>query len=227
MLDNISVICTDQGRIHQGYSTLTLSSVEFCSFHTLLSLYWLLAVVQEVHNPLVLWFQGKPSQRGCPLSRNKSVQNLQISNIWSHLPNFDRSEVMSQNSIWKNSLFEIVTGCEINFFFSDSHLAPKFFKEVANSKVGHYFQRQSKPFFYIVSILDRPSKIKLGKRSLMCHKEDTRMDDIKHSSSPVIMSVKNHCSVGIIMWRYHPKKVFTYPCSSFDCLINGIFRHAY
>ena len=72
-------------------------------------------------------------------------------------------------------------------FFPDSHLAPKFFKEVANSKVGHYFQRQSKPFFYIVSILDRPFKIKLGKRSLMCHKEDTRIDDIKHSSSPVIM----------------------------------------
>ena len=40
------------------------------------------------------------------------------------------------------------SGCEINFFFSDSHLAPKFFKVVANSKkVGHHFQRQTKSFF--------------------------------------------------------------------------------
>ena len=33
-------------------------------------------------------------------------------------------------------------------FFSDSHLAPKFFKVVANSKKGgRHFQRQTKPFF--------------------------------------------------------------------------------
>ena len=33
-------------------------------------------------------------------------------------------------------------------FFSDSHLAPKFFKVVANSKkVGRHFQRKTKPFF--------------------------------------------------------------------------------
>ena len=36
----------------------------------------------------------------------------------------------------------------VNFFFPDSHLAPKFFKVVANSKkVGRHFQRQTKPFF--------------------------------------------------------------------------------
>ena len=36
-------------------------------------------------------------------------------------------------------------------FFSDSHLAPKFFKVVANSrKVGRHFQRQTKPLFYAV-----------------------------------------------------------------------------
>ena len=41
-----------------------------------------------------------------------------------------------------------LTGSKINFFFSDSHLAPKFFKVVANSKkVGGHFQRQTKPFF--------------------------------------------------------------------------------
>ena len=67
----------------------------------------------------------------------------------------------------------LFTGCKINYF-SDSHLAPKFFKVVANSeKVGHDFQRQTKPF---VSVLDRPSKIKLGKRSFMCYKVDTRME---------------------------------------------------
>ena len=39
------------------------------------------------------------------------------------------------------------TGREINFF-SDSHLAPKFFKVVAKwKKVGHHFQRQTKPSF--------------------------------------------------------------------------------
>ena len=39
------------------------------------------------------------------------------------------------------------SGREINFF-SDSHLAPKFFKVVANSKkVGRHFQRQTKSFF--------------------------------------------------------------------------------
>ena len=33
-------------------------------------------------------------------------------------------------------------------FFSNSHLAPKFFKVVANSKkVGRHFQRQTKSFF--------------------------------------------------------------------------------
>ena len=42
---------------------------------------------------------------------------------------------------------KVTTGREINFF-SDSHLAPKFFKVVANSKkVGHHFQRQTNPFF--------------------------------------------------------------------------------
>ena len=38
-------------------------------------------------------------------------------------------------------------GREINFF-SDSHLAPKFFKVVVNSKkVGRHFQRQTKSLF--------------------------------------------------------------------------------
>ena len=40
-------------------------------------------------------------------------------------------------------------------FFSDSHLAPKFLKVVANSrKVGRHFQRQTKPLFYAVIVLE-------------------------------------------------------------------------
>ena len=39
--------------------------------------------------------------------------------------------------------------------FSDSHLAPKFFKVVANSKkFGHHFQRQTKLVFYAVIVLE-------------------------------------------------------------------------
>ena len=77
-----------------------------------------------------------------------------------------------------------ITGREINFF-SDSHLAPKFFKVVANSKKSWSpFSKTNKIFLYAVSVLDRPSKIKLGKRSLTCYKVDTRMDDIQRSSSP-------------------------------------------
>ena len=45
-----------------------------------------------------------------------------------------------------SNTFSLNAGREI--FFSDSHLAPKFFKVVANSKkVGHHFQRQTKSFF--------------------------------------------------------------------------------
>ena len=66
-------------------------------------------------------------------------------------------------------------------FFSGNHLAPKFFKVVANSKkVGRYFQRQTKLVFYAVTVLE----IKLGKRSLTSYKVDTRIDDMQRSNSP-------------------------------------------
>ena len=74
----------------------------------------------------------------------------------------------------------VSTGREINFF-SDSHLAPKFIKVVANSKkIGRHFERQTKPFFYVFIVLE----IKLGKISFTCNKVDTRMDDMQHLSSP-------------------------------------------
>ena len=54
----------------------------------------------------------------------------------------------------KISVVILLTVCHIVLqgvkliFFSDSHLAPKFFKVVANSKkVGRHFQRQTKSFF--------------------------------------------------------------------------------
>ena len=78
-------------------------------------------------------------------------------------------------------------------FFSDSHLAPKFFKVVANAKkVGCHFHRQTKAFFFV---LDRPSKIKLGKRSLICYKVDTRMDDKQCFSSPKSKMASSYQSI--------------------------------
>ena len=78
-------------------------------------------------------------------------------------------------------------------FFSDSHLAPKFFKVVANSKkVGCHFHRQTKALFFV---LDRPSKIKLGKRSLICYKVDTRMDDKQCFSSPKSKMASSYQSI--------------------------------
>ena len=41
---------------------------------------------------------------------------------------------------------QLFTGHEINFFFSNSHLAPKFKVEANSKKVGHHLQRQTKPF---------------------------------------------------------------------------------
>ena len=94
------------------------------------------------------------------------------------------------SSICRNTIQ--VTGRDINFF-SDSHLAPKSYKVVANSKkVGHHFPRQTKLFFYTVIILE----IKLGKRSLTCYKVDTRMDDMQCSSSPkskMMSSYQSRC----------------------------------
>ena len=46
--------------------------------------------------------------------------------------------------------------------------------------------------FHAVDVLDRPSKIKLGKRSSMCYKVNTRMDDIQHSSWPKSKLASSH-----------------------------------
>ena len=46
-------------------------------------------------------------------------------------------------------------------FFSDSHLAPKFFKVGSQfKKKWSPFSKTNKTFLYAVSVLDKPSKIK-------------------------------------------------------------------
>ena len=58
--------------------------------------------------------------------------------------NIENSGEESSNDLILNLDFQ---GVKLNFF-PDSHLAPKSFKVVANSKkVGHHFQRQIKSFF--------------------------------------------------------------------------------
>ena len=93
--------------------------------------------------------------------------------------NLIQGQLIVQGKKYKQRLslqFRITSqGMEFTFF-SDSHLAPKFFKLVANSKKSWSpFSKTNKIFLYAVSVLDRPSKIKLGKRSLTCYKVDTRM----------------------------------------------------
>ena len=55
--------------------------------------------------------------------------------------------IISNYSEAKLKKYPLKQGVKL-IFFSDSHLASKFFKVVANSKkIGHHFQRQTKPFF--------------------------------------------------------------------------------
>ena len=85
--------------------------------------------------------------------------------------------------------------------FSDSHLASKFFKVVANSKKLVTNFKDKKTFFYAVSLLDKTSKIEPGKGSLTCYKRDTRMDDIQRSSSPkskMASSYRSRCMCRVL-----------------------------
>ena len=51
--------------------------------------------------------------------------------------------------------------------FSGGHLAPKFFKVVANSKKLVAVFKRNKTFFCALRVLDTPSNMKLAKRSLI------------------------------------------------------------
>ena len=60
---------------------------------------------------------------------------------------------MKSKRKWSRTQF---AGREINFFFSGSHLAPKFFKVVANSKKSRWpFSKTNKTFFHAVNVLAR------------------------------------------------------------------------
>ena len=53
-----------------------------------------------------------------------------------------------------------VHSIQLDVFFSDCHLAPKFFKVVVNSKiVCRHFQKQTKPCFTLSAFLIDPSKL--------------------------------------------------------------------
>ena len=75
-------------------------------------------------------------------------------------------------------------------FFSDSHLATKFFSDSQCKKSWSPFLKTNKTFFFFfnaVSVLDRPSKIKFCK-------VDTRIGDIQRSSSPKSKMASNYRS---------------------------------
>ena len=105
---------------------------------------------------------------------------------------------MAQVFIFKN-IFHMdlsPTGREINFF-SDSHLAPKFFSGSQFKKSWSPLSKTNKTFFYIVIVLE----IKLGKRSLTCYKVDTRMDDMQRPSSPkskIASSYRSRCMCSVL-----------------------------
>ena len=100
--------------------------------------------------------------------------------------------------ICKHNANTIIQGVKL-IFFSDSQLAPKLFKVVANSKkVGRHFQRQTNPFSYTVIILG----IKLGKRSLTYYKVDNRMDDMQRLSSPKsILNLVINWDACAVFWK--------------------------
>ena len=120
------------------------------------------------HNVNWVWFKQKSSL--CKLKTNVKGQGKKLKFYFA-----SRTHKQIKKKIWGKAsnkyMLELINiqGMKL-IFFSDSHLAPKFFKVVANSKNA-------------VSVLDKPSKIKEGKRSLMCYKVDTRMDDIQFTIS--------------------------------------------
>ena len=83
-----------------------------------------------------------------------------------------------------NDELATVQGVKFIFFF----LIPTWFLNSSKwqpikKKLVAIFKDKQHLFFNTVNVLHRPSKIKLGKRSLTCYKVDTRMDDIQPSSS--------------------------------------------
>ena len=85
-----------------------------------------------------------------------------------------------------------------------------------------------KTFFCAVSVLDRHFKIKLGKRSLMCYKVDSRMDDVQRSSSPkskMVSTYRSRCVCCVL--ETNLKRRFAADLSLQTFLIHCISRQGY
>ena len=76
------------------------------------------------------------------------------------------------------------SGRDINFFFL---IATWLLNPLKWLPIQTNFPRQTNLFFYAISFLGRPYKIKLEERSFTRNKVDTRMDDIQRSNSPKSM----------------------------------------
>ena len=97
-------------------------------------------VVPKIEFHLILQWKANWNSVAFPIDPNQRY--IAILNKW-------RYQYTEQEKRIKCRLFTMNWHQGVKLiFFSDSHLAPKFFKVVANSKkVGHHFQRQTKPFF--------------------------------------------------------------------------------
>ena len=87
-------------------------------------------------------------------------------------------------------------GVKLNFFFLIATWLLNSSKWQPIKKSWSPFSKTNKTFCYTVSVLDGPSKIKLGKRSLTCYIVDTRMDDIQcsgSSKSKMASSYRSRC----------------------------------
>ena len=82
------------------------------------------------------------------LNKNKTRQKSKANKI--RHSNNAMWQYLMQNLRKSADLFWAYRAWNYFFFFSDSHLAPKFFKVAANwKKVGRHFQRQTKPLFVL------------------------------------------------------------------------------
>ena len=100
---------------------------------------------QDVYETFNILLRRKPKENNFKVDVDKYFKFRSVFHL------FPGVDVHVGNS---PSSFLLPQGVKL-IFFPDSHLAPKFFKVVANSrKVGRHFQRQTKPLFYAVIVLE-------------------------------------------------------------------------
>ena len=99
------------------------------------------------HNVNWVWFKQKSSL--CKLKTNDKGQGKKLKFYFASRTHCKQIKKKIRGKASNKYMLELINiqGVKL-IFFSNSHLAPKFFKVVANSKkVGCHFQRQTKPFF--------------------------------------------------------------------------------